>query len=192
MQCLTQLASPVHLPGSSRGFTPTFTRHDRPLLAQSHSSGVLSPPSCTLIMTWCICACHTLEGGHLSSVKYRSLPAPKWSHSSRAGCQQVTMTLLWDEPTLRLHCLSFLCVSSHEVLLGLCYSLGRPQTLMCSLGLGLFLHWQRSQPFHLPIKKICITEIFNKLPRKVMTVFWGPAVDVTSSNSHCTGSQKTC
>lgn len=61
MQCLTQLASPVHLPGSSRGSTLTFTQHDKPLLGQSHSS----PLCCTLIMTWCTYACHTLEGGHL-------------------------------------------------------------------------------------------------------------------------------
>lgn len=62
MQCLTQLASPAHLPGSSWGSSLTFTQHDVPLLGQSHSSGALAPPSCTLIMTRCICAFHTFKG----------------------------------------------------------------------------------------------------------------------------------
>lgn len=70
MQRLTQLASGVHLPGSSCGSTLTFTHQDKPVLGQSRSSGVLSPLSRTLIMTWCIRACHTLEERHLSSMKY--------------------------------------------------------------------------------------------------------------------------
>lgn len=160
MQCLTQLASPVHLPGSSRGSTLTFTRHDKPLLGQSHSSVALSPPSCTLIMTWCICACHTLEGGHLSSVKYRSLPAPKWSHSSGEPAVNKSRWGSSGMSQLFTDIVSAFCVACHEVPLGLCYSLATPKTLMYSLG------QQRRQPRK---THFSILEIFSKLPGKVVT-----------------------
>lgn len=136
MQCLTQLASPVHLPGSSRGSTLTFTRHDKPLLGQSHSSGALSPPSCTLIMTWCICAFHTFEGGHLSAVKYQSLTSHDEAPLGLANSFVMLSQLFF--------------VTGHDGLLS-----NTSDTLNTYLLFGFWFCLVRdSQPLHLPVKKI--------------------------------------
>lgn len=70
----------------------------------THSKGALPLTSCTLIMTRRICACHTLEEGHLSSVKYWLLEAPVDSQMS------TRLQLLWGNTSVTLSQLFVLAV----------------------------------------------------------------------------------